>query len=127
MITVRKVTPDDEALVSEWLEQDETHKAAGIKWSDVIAPKTYAELVLDEDGVILTVVRYHLALRAAMQFNPEASYRNAKHGQELKKLLIDRAEQLNAIEVIIRPGGKAVRFSEKLGFKDFIGSKVIGV
>lgn len=123
----RKLVPEDEELVSKWLEQDEVHKAAGIKWEDVIAPDTVAEIISDEDGVILTIVRYHIALRAAMQFNPDATYRIAKHGKELKLLLEDRAKKLKAKEVIIRPGGKAIRFTEKLGFKDFSGSKVIGV
>jgi hypothetical protein len=82
---------------------------------------------MDEDGIILTVVRYHAALRAAMQFNPDATYRIAKHGKELKELLENKAKSIGAKEVIIRPGGKAVRFTEKLGFEDFSGSKIVGV
>lgn len=127
MIVVRPLVAADEALVSDWLERDETHRAAGLKWKDVVAPNTFAEVVSDQDGVILTIVRYHGALRAAMQFNPDASYRVAKHGIELKELLQNRAKNIGATEVIICPGGKAVRFSDKLGFKDFVGSKKIEV
>ena len=123
----RPLVVEDEPLVSKWLEQDEFHKAAGLKWKDVIAPGTYAEVISDEDGVILSIVRYHAALRAAMQFNPDATYRIAKHGKELKDLLQQRARNINATEVIIRPGGKAVHFTDKLGFIDFNGSKIVGV
>lgn len=126
MLNIRPITPEDEPLVSKWLEEDEIHRAIGIKWQDVIAPGTVANVVTDEHGVILTVVRYHLALRAAMQFNPEASYRIAKHGNELREMLRKSAEFVGAIEIIIRPGGDAVRFTEKLGFADFSG-KYIGV
>jgi hypothetical protein len=126
-LTFRKITPEDEPLVSKWLEQDEVHKAAGLKWADVVAPNTYAELVLDDDGVILEVIRYHLALRVAMQFNPDASYRVAKHSKEVVDAIKIRAKALHAKEVIIRPGGKAVHFSDKLGFVDFTGGKVMGV
>lgn len=123
----RPLTIDDEPLVSKWLEQDEVHKAAGLKWADVVAPGTYAEIILDESDTILTVVRYHAALRAAMQFNPDATYRIAKHGQELKEMLQERARNIGATEVIIRPGGKAIHFTDRLGFQDFTGSKIVGV
>ena len=123
----RPLVAEDEPLVSKWLEQDEVHKALGLKWVDVIAPGTYAEVVSDEDGVILTIIRYHAALRAAFQFNPDASYRIAKYGNELKEMLQQRARNIGATEVIIRPGGKSVRFTDRLGFVEFTGSKIIGV
>jgi gamma-glutamyl-gamma-aminobutyrate hydrolase PuuD len=123
----RPVVPEDESLVSKWLEQDEVHKANGIKWQDVTAPGTYAEIVMDEDGIILTVIRYHAAIRVAMQFNPDATYRVAKHSHEIVDMLKQRARGIGAKEVIIRPGGKAVRFADKLGFVEFTGSKIVGV
>lgn len=127
MIVIRPLIPEDEPLVSKWLEQDEVHRAAGIKWEDVTAPGTYTEIVSDEDGVILTVIRYHAALRIAMQFNPDATYRVAKHSKEIVDMMKQRARDIGAKEVIIRPGGKAVRFADKLGFVDFTGSKIVGV
>ncbi len=127
MIIVRPLVPEDEPLVSKWLEQDEVHRAAGIKWEDVTAPGTYTEIVSDEDAVILTVIRYHAALRVAMQFNPDATYRIAKHGKEITNMLKQRARNIGAKEVIIRPGGKAVRFADRLGFIDFVNSKIVGV
>lgn len=127
LLTCRPLTIDDKPLVSKWLADDPFHSRAGITWDDVTAPGTYSEIVTDEDGVILTVIRYHAALRAAFQFNPDATYRIAKHGYDLKKLLEDKARNIGAKEVIIRPGGKAVRFTEKLGFEDFSGSKIVGV
>jgi hypothetical protein len=119
--------PEDEPLVSSWLENDPLHKANNITWADVIEPGTYAEVISDEDGVILSIVRYHAALRAGMQFNPSAAYRVAKHGKELKEMLQQRARNIGAKEVIICPGGKAVRFTDRLGFVDFKGSKIAGV
>lgn len=127
MIVIRPLVPEDEPLVSKWLEQDEVHRANGIKWDALTAPGTYTEIVTDNDGTILTVVRYHAALRVAMQFNPDATYRVAKHSKEIVEMLKQRARGIGAKEVIIRPGGKAVRFADKLGFVDFTGSKIVGV
>ena len=127
LLTSRRITFEDEPLVTKWLEEDEVHRALGLQWEDVIAPGTYAEVVYDEQGVILSVIRYHAALRAAFQFNPNATYRIAKHGQELKELLQERARNIGATEVIIRPGGKAINFTDRLGFIDFTGSKIVGV
>jgi hypothetical protein len=127
MIVIRPLSPDDKELVSKWLSQDEVHSANNIKWEDVTAPGTYAEIVSDEDGVILTVVRYHAALRVAIQFNPEATYRIAKNSKDIVVMLKQRARNIGAKEVIIRPGGKAIRFADKLGFIDFTGSKIVGV
>jgi hypothetical protein len=126
LLISRPVVSEDESLVSAWLEQDEVHRANGIKWADVVAPGTVAEVVSDEDGVILAVVRYHAALRCAFQFSP-ATYRIAKHGKELREMLEQKARNIGAKEVIIVPGGDAVRFADKLGFTDFTGSKIVGV
>ena len=123
----RPLKPEDETLVSDWLARDPVHLLNGIKWADIIAPNTYAEIVMDEDGIILEVIRYHIALRVAMQFNPDEPYRIAKHSKEVVEALKQKTRELNAKELIIRPGGKAVHFAEKLGFEDFTGSKVIGV
>ena len=126
-IFFRPVTPEDEPLVSDWLARDPVHKAAGLTWKDVVAPNTYAEIVTDSDGIVLEVIRYHIALRIALQFNPDEPYRIAKHSKEVVEALKQKTRELNAKELIIRPGGKAVHFAEKLGFEDFTGSKVIGV
>lgn len=123
----RPLKSEDETMVSEWLEHDPIHKLNGITWADVTAPNTYSEVVLDEDGVVLEIIRYHIALRVAMQFNPDEPYRIAKHSKEVVEALKQKTKELKAKELIIRPGGKAVQFADKLGFVDFVGSKVIGV
>ena len=126
MLITRPLELTDEPFVSDLLERDPVHKENGLKWQDVIASGTVAEVVSDESGNILAVIRYHLALRAAFQFTDE-TYKIAKHGTELKELLQARAKKVGATEVVIRPGGKAVPFADKLGFIDFTGSKIVGV
>jgi len=121
MIKVRKIVPDDEKLVSGWLERDPVHRAANIKWQSVIENGTEAFLIHNEEDNPLLAVRFHIALRAAMQFNPDTPFTIARHANEIVKWMNTISDTLGAKELIIRPGGKAVRFSEKLGFEDFNG------
>lgn len=120
-LTFRKLDPEkDKELVSGWLERDETHKALSLKFSDVIADGTEAYLVLDGD-VPLMVLRRHLAERLAIQYNPDTSYRNAKAADQVINWIGQKAKESGALEVIIRPGGKAIKFTERLGFSEFSG------
>jgi hypothetical protein len=112
-------------MFEAWCAKDPVHSANGITWADVTEKDTEAAVVYDEQGPI-SIVRFHKALRVAMQFNPDASYRVAKTADETVDWFGVLARSMGMKEVIIRPGGKAVRFAEKLGFKDFIG-KFIGV
>lgn len=125
MIYVKKITKDspEAALAIEWLQNDEYHQSIGLKpeqiWDGEVA------LVYDEDGPIMAV-RFQKALRAAVQFNPGTRLRNAKAGVEVAEWFQQLAADTGCSEVIVRPGGKAIRFVERLGFKDFVG-KVLGV
>lgn len=122
MIYVKKLTKNDPdvAEVEKWLAEDEFHQNMGIKIDDLFAEGTEAAIVYDEQGPI-QAVRFHLALRAASQFNPRAKLRNARAGAEVAKWFQRIARERGCNEVVIRPGGKAVRFTEKLGFLPFIG------
>jgi len=125
MIYVRKVnkTDPEATLAIEWLKNDEYHQSIGLTpdqiWDGEVA------LVYDEDGPIMAV-RFQKALRAAVQFNPATRLRNATAGKEVAKWFQKLAADSGCSEVIVRPGGKAVRFTERLGFKDFQG-KVLSV
>ena len=127
MIYVKKLTRNDPdvAQVEQWLKEDEFHQQQGLKIDDLFAPNTEAALIYDEQGPI-QAVRFHKALRAASQFNPRAKLRNARVGHEVAEWFKKLAKESGCNEVIIRPGGKAVRFTEKLGFLPFIG-KFLGV
>lgn len=121
MITVKPVHKGDpEAeMVAEWLAKDELHQSLGLTMDDVFA-HGYTDLISDEQGPLIAV-RTHLALRAAMQFRPESRLRIARVGAEVVEWMKKEAKEARAAEVIIRPGGKAKNFAEKLGFKEFIG------
>src|SRR6266550_4130213 len=118
MIYVKKITKDspEAALAIEWLLNDSFHRDLGITSEDLFQGEV--ALVYDEDGPIMAV-RFQKALRAAVQFNPETRLRNAKAGAEVAKWFQKLAADSGCTEVIVRPGGKAVRFVERLGFKDF--------
>jgi hypothetical protein len=122
MIYVKKLTRNDPdtAEVEKWLAEDEFHQSQGIKIDDLFADGTEAAIIYDEQGPI-QAVRFHRALRAASQFNPSARLRNARAGAEVARWFQTLAHESGCIEVIIRPGGKAIRFTEKLGFLPFIG------
>lgn len=117
---MRPVTPDDEPLFNSWVEMDAVHKAIGITFADLVKKGTEAWLISDDKGPVI-FLRGHLAFRVAMQFDVRNAYRTAKIAEEVVERLNEIAKEKNAIEVIIRPGGKAVSFSEKLGFMDFNG------
>jgi hypothetical protein len=112
---------DPEAkLAEEWLTQDTVHQDLGIKTDDFYEKGTELVMVCDEQGPIMAV-RFHKALRVAMQFRPNSRIRVAKVGKEVVQWLKELAQRVNCNEVIIRPGGKAKKFSEKLGFREFFG------
>lgn len=127
MIYVKKLSREDPdtKLVEDWLKQDEFHQSQGITIEDLFAPNTEAAIIYDEQGPI-QAVRFHKSLRAASQFNPKARIRNARVGAEVAAWFQKLAKESGCTEVIIRPGGKAVNFTERLGFLPFIG-KFLGV
>ena len=121
MIKYRLITPEDKPMVSSWLERDETHKSLGLTWKDVIEDGAIPFLISTEDDIPLLVARLHISVRAAMQFNPDTPIAIARHANEVIDWMKDMATKAKAKEIIIRPGGKAVRFAEKLGFLPFVG------
>jgi hypothetical protein len=127
MIYVRKVSKTDpEAeIAKEWLANDPEHQKLGIQPEDVFEDGTELALIYDEQGPIMAA-RFHRALRAAVQFNPQTRLRNARAGKEVAEWFQKIASESGCKEVIVRPGGRAKRFTERLGFSDFIG-KVLKV
>lgn len=126
MISVKQVFKDspEAKLVEEWLTKDELHQSLGLTMEDVFE-YGYIDLISDEQGPLIAV-RTHLALRAAMQFRPESRLRIARIGAEVVNWMKKEAEEAKCAEVVIRPGGAAQKFAEKLGFREFIG-KYLGV
>lgn len=122
MIYVKKISKTDPeaATVAEWLSQDEYHQSIGLKPEQIWEDGTETALVSDENGPIIAI-RFHRALRVAMQFKPESRLRIARVGAEVVDWVKKVAQAGGEKEVIIRAGGKAVNFSKKLGFKDFVG------
>lgn len=118
---IRLLTLQDKELFEKWLDKDELHKSLGITWNDLGEWGTTSYVVLDDDGEPLIFVRTHAAVRVAMQFNPDRPYKTAKVAKEVVEWLQNQARYRGAKEVIIRPGGKAKSFAERLGFKEFIG------
>jgi hypothetical protein len=120
MILVRKITKDspEAALAIEWLKSDEYHQSIGLTpeqiWDGEVA------LVYDEEGPIMAI-RFQRALRAAVQFNPRTHLRNAKAGSEVRDWFKQLAANSECSEVIVRAGGRAKPFVERLGFKEFVG------
>lgn len=127
MIKIRAVLPTDESLVSDWLARDEIHRSLDYTWDHLLEKDTTSAIVFDESDIPLLAVRFHKAIRVGMQFNVDQPYRVAKHMREVVAAMQEYAKQNNAKEIIIRPGGKAIRLAEDLGFKDFTGSKIIEV
>lgn len=125
MISARKVVPEDKEFFDKCLEKDEVHKSLGITFAKVTEDGTESYLISDETGPLMTV-RLHTAVRVAIQFDPEKPYRSAKAAKEVVEWFSNIARERGAKEVIIRPGGGAAKFADKLGFEDFSG-KFIGV
>jgi hypothetical protein len=125
-ISVKRVSRDDPevGMVADWLAKDELHQSLGLTMEDVFAHGPI-DLISDEQGPLIAV-RTHLAMRAAMQFRPESRLRIARIGSEVVDWMKREAKDRNCSEVVIRPGGKAQKFAEKLGFREFIG-KYLGV
>jgi hypothetical protein len=117
MITISE--PQEE-FFNACLNRDDIHKSLGISSKDLTEEGTESYLISDEHGPLMTV-RLHSALRVAIQFDRDATYRSAKVAKEVVSWFSDIAKKRGAKEVIIRPGGGAVPFSERLGFRDFIG------
>jgi len=127
MIYVKKIqkTDPEARMVSEWLAQDSAHQMLGIKPEDIFEDGTETALVSDDNGPVIAI-RFHRTLRVAMQFKPESRLRVARIGAEVVDWIKQVAKAGGEKEVIIRPGGKAVKFSKRLGFKQFIG-RFVGV
>ena len=122
MISIQplKRTDPETDLVADWLAKDELHQALGLKLDDVFEDGTEAVMISDERGPLIAV-RLHKSLRVAMQFQPNSRLRIARSGAEVVDWMKQVAKNENCSEVIIRPGGKAKNFAEKLGFREFIG------
>lgn len=118
---IRKIVLTDEPLVSSWLAQDELHQQLGLSFGNLLEPQTEPYLVSDDSNVPFIAIRLHLSLRAAMQFDPSQPYKSAKYAPEVIDWMKRAGKLAGAKELIIRPGGKAVNFADRLGFEDFIG------
>lgn len=127
MILITSVTKNDEdaAKIREWLAKDAVHQANGITEDDIFAEDTETIMIHDGSGPLMAV-RLHRALRVAIQFAPNSRIRTAKVGSEVVEWFKSLAQAGKFKEIIVRPGGKADKFAEKLGFKSFIG-RFIGV
>jgi hypothetical protein len=107
------------------LAQDALHQAIGLKVEDIFADETEAVEISDEHGPIMAV-RFHRALRVAIQFYPNRRFRIAKVAREVVEWFKKLASDGRFKEIIIRPGGKARKFAKKLGFTPFTG-RMIGI
>lgn len=116
-------TDPEAALVAEWLKNDAFHQQVGIQESEIWEPNSEVHLISDENGPVMAV-RLQTALRVAIQFNPETPYRNAKVAQDVVDWFKGVGQQKKCTEIIIRPGGKAEKFSEKLQFEPFDGKRM---
>src|SRR5579885_2207377 len=113
MIYVKKYEREKDAdLVSSWLANDPVHTELGITPADL--DEGEVAIIHDENGPVMAV-RFQKALRVAIQFNPKTPYRSAKVAKEVVQWFKDLAKNGKFSEVIIRPGGKAKSFAEKLG------------
>lgn len=120
MISKRRIVADDEAQFNEWLAKDDLHKSLGLTFADVQEPGTEAYLVSDASGPLM-VVRRHRATRIAIQFDPSVPIRTARASKEILEWIKSLAREDDAIEIIIRPGSKAGKFADHLGFMEFNG------
>lgn len=125
MIYIKPVKRNDEhaAQILEWLAQDALHQANGITAEDIFEEDTEAVVIHDETGPLMAV-RFHKCLRVAIQFSPNSRIRTAKVGAEIVQWFKDLARASNFKEIIVRPGGKAKNFAERLGFKSFVGQSI---
>ena len=117
----RLVEATDETFFNECLAKDEVHQKLGIKFSDLEKGDSY--LVSDEHGPLM-FVRLQNALRVAIQFNPDVPLRSARAAKQVVNWFTGMARGRKATEVIIRPGGEAVQFADRLGFLPFDGKYI---
>jgi len=122
VIYVKKIekTDPESDLVVKWLKNDAFHQQVGITEDQIWEPNSEVALIHDENGPVMAV-RFQKALRVAIQFNPETAYRSAKVAKEVVNWFKTLAQKQKCTEIVIRPGGKAENFSEKLGFEPFNG------
>lgn len=125
MIYVKKIqkTDPDARLVAEWLKNDVFHQQIGITEDQIWEPTSEVALICDENGPLMAA-RFQKALRVAIQFNPKTPYRSAKIAKEVVDWLKEIGRKSGCTEVVVRPGGKAKKFTEKLGFEPFDGKFV---
>jgi hypothetical protein len=117
LIFVKNIKRDDPeaAMVAEWISEDPVHNVNGLTIEDAFEPGSEVVLISDEAGPVMAV-RFQKALRVAIQFKPESRIRIAKAGAEVTEFFKTIAPQVGCREVIVNPGGKSVRFAERLGF-----------
>jgi len=106
-------------MIAQWLENDPWHRSSGVTIDDAYAPGSELAILEDDAGPIMAV-RLNLSLHVGIQFGP-TPYRNAKAGAALREWLKEIALKRGATEVFGLPGGRAVKFFEKLGWRDFKG------
>jgi len=125
MIFVKKIqkTDPEASLVAEWLKNDAFHQQVGITEDQIWEPNSQVALIYDENGPVMAA-RFQKALRVAVQFNPKTPLRNAKVGAEVRDWFKEIGRKNGCTEVIVKPGGKAKKFTEKLGFEPFDGKFV---
>jgi anthranilate/para-aminobenzoate synthase component II len=122
MTFVRKFDKEkDLPVVSEWLANDPEHQALGITINDFLEDGTEIAMVYDDNGPLMAI-RFHKALRAAVQFNPKTRLRNARVIKEVADWITELAKENDMKEVIVRPGPKPAKLiKNKCKFQDFNG------
>lgn len=123
MIFSRPLIEGDRDFVTSWLSQDSLHQQLGLKFEDLLVPASESYIVSDSQGPLIAV-RSQKALRIAMQFDPAHPYRTAAVAEEVVDWMRDKARKEGCAEIIIRPGGKAVKFAERLKFLEFVGKYI---
>ena len=124
----KKTDSDIETIkqrIADALAKDDLHRAMGLTVDRIFDENTESVEISDENGPLMAV-RFHRALRIAIQFYPNRRFRIAKVAKEVVEWFKSLAKSGLYKEIIIRPGGKARNFANKLGFEPFIG-KVVGV
>jgi hypothetical protein len=125
-ISVRPASPNDKALIESWLADDEFHQSIGITIEDAYKNGTQLAIVSDSVGPLMAV-RLELfpeSLHAAIQYNPHTRLRNVRAMGEVIGWWKDMAMAVKRNAITVKPGGRAIRLAERLGFKD---SEVSGV
>lgn len=108
-------TPEDRATVQAWLDKDELHQQLGLKVDMLFAPGTESYFVMDDEQPLMAV-RFWKAMRFGIQFNPDSPYKSAKAANWVMAQMEEWAYKLGYAELMCIPGGRAVKFAERLGF-----------